>query len=78
MGVWSGSVRHARGRYAQTFAHLRRRVSTVEAEAHHLRDVEQSGASGETPYIAILGLVLFLAPVVIVFVAVALAVYFFV
>jgi hypothetical protein len=39
--------------------------------------VEQAGTSGETPYIVMLGLVLFLAPILIVFVAVVLAVYFY-
>lgn len=78
MGVWSDSAEHARGRYAKAFGRLKHPVTAVEAEAHHLHEVESAGESGETPYIAILGLFLFIAPIFIAFVAIVLAVYFLV
>jgi hypothetical protein len=78
MGVWSDSAGHARRRYARAFRRLTRPMTAVEAEARHLHEVELAGESGETPYIVMLGLVLFLAPIFIVFLAIVLALYFFV
>jgi hypothetical protein len=39
-------------------------VRAIEREAHHLHEVEHVGESEWTPWIALLGLVLFLAPVI--------------
>jgi hypothetical protein len=39
-------------------------LHAIEREAHHLHEVEQMGESEWTPWIALLGLVLFFAPVV--------------
>jgi hypothetical protein len=41
----------------------RRPFRTIEREARHLHEVEQVGESEWTPWIAILGLVLFFVPV---------------
>ena len=78
MGVWSDSGGHARRRYASVFRGLKRPVIAVDAEAHHLHEVELAGESAETPYIVMLGLVLFIAPIFIVFLAIVFAMYFFV
>jgi hypothetical protein len=43
---------------------LRRPVRAVEREAHHLHEVEHVGESEWTPWIVILGLVLFFALVI--------------
>jgi hypothetical protein len=48
----------------------------VEAEAHHLHEVEQIGESGETPFIAMLGLLLFLGSVFAVMLALAFLAYY--
>ena len=39
-------------------------VRAIEREAHHLHEVEHVGESEWTPWIAVLGLVLFFAPVI--------------
>jgi hypothetical protein len=49
--------------YAKAFGRLRRPIRRVEAGVHELREVEERGESGETPFIAILGLVFFLVPI---------------
>jgi hypothetical protein len=56
-------IRHAGSLYGRTFRWLLRPIHKVEAEAHHLHELEQRGASGETPFIAILGVFLFLLPI---------------
>ena len=43
------------GLYRKTF--FRHPIQAVEAEAKHLHEIEQQGESGETPFIAILGLI---------------------
>jgi hypothetical protein len=63
--------KHAGGLYAQTFRRLRHPIQRIEAETHHLREVEQAGESGETPAIAIAGLVLFLLPLAVLFMLLA-------
>jgi hypothetical protein len=45
------------------FRWARSPVKTIEAEAHHLHDVEQAGSSGKAPFIAILGVFLFVVPI---------------
>jgi hypothetical protein len=58
------------------FAAAVRPVHAVEAEAHHLHEVETTGESGETPFILILGLILFLLPIFLLMLGLAvLAVY---
>ena len=49
--------------YGAAFAWLRRPIREVEREADHLREIETRGESGETPFIAILGLIFFLLPI---------------
>lgn len=70
-GTVSGAGRHARRRYERLFRWLRHPIRTVELEAHHLHEIEQEGDSGETPLIAILGLLLFLLPLALVIMALA-------
>jgi hypothetical protein len=63
MGQFAGGARHAGSLYRKTFRWLLRPVRKVEDEVHHLHEVEQAGEAGETPYIAILGVLLFLLPI---------------
>jgi hypothetical protein len=56
-------VRHAATLYGRVFRWARHPVRTVEAEAHHLHEIERTGSAGETPFIAILGVFLFLLPI---------------
>jgi hypothetical protein len=76
VGTGAAVVRHAGGRYRKLFAWARHPVRAAEGEVHHLHQVERAGASGETPYIAMLGLALFLWSVLLLMLGVALAVYY--
>jgi hypothetical protein len=62
--------------YGRSFRRLRHPVRRIEAEAEHLREVERVGESGETPFVAILGIVLFLLPIVALILGVAFAAYY--
>ena len=49
------------------------RVRAIEREAHQLHEVEHVGESEWTPWIAILGLVLFFVPLMVLMMALAIA-----
>jgi hypothetical protein len=66
-------MRQAGGRYRRL---LRRPVQSIEAEAHHLIEIEQTGDSPATPFIVLIGIVLFLLPIVIVILGLAFGVYY--
>jgi hypothetical protein len=66
------SVRRAGDLYGRMFRWLLRPFRRAEAEAHHLVEVERSGESGETPFIAMLGLILFLLPIFLLILGLAL------
>ena len=76
MAATRDALGHARARYGRTFARARHPVRRIEAEAEHLRAVEREGESGETPFVAILGVVLFLLPIVAVVLGLAFAAYY--
>ena len=57
-------------------SHLRQPGRAIEREAHHLHDVEHVGESEWTPWIALLGLVLFFAPVIALVTALTFAAYY--
>jgi hypothetical protein len=63
MGTGAHAVRHAGGLYSRVFRWVRQPVRTIEDEAHHLHEIEQSGEAGQTPFIALLGVFLFLLPI---------------
>jgi hypothetical protein len=67
---------HAKRRYQRLFSAFRHPVHGIEHEAEHLHAIEREGESGETPFIALLGLILFLLPIVIVFLAIAFGAYY--
>ena len=75
-GTGTRAARHAGGLYRRTFAWIAKPFRKVEAEAHHLREVEETGESGETPYIAILGVFLFVFPIFVVLLGLALIAYY--
>jgi hypothetical protein len=77
MGTAAAAMRHAGSHYRKLFARARHPVGAVEREAHHLHEIERTGESAETPYIAMLGLFLFLASVLSVLLCIALCVYYF-
>jgi hypothetical protein len=60
--VWAGA-RHAASLYRGAFRGLVRPIRKVEAEAQHLLEGERAGELAETPFIAILGIFLFLVPI---------------
>ena len=69
-------ARHAGSLYREIFRWAMRPVRAVEGEARHLHEVERVGAAGDTPFIAILGVFLFLVPVFLFMLGVAvLAIY---
>jgi hypothetical protein len=76
VGVTADVVRHAAGRYRQVFGWAWRPARRVEREVQHLHEVERAGDSGETPYIAMLGLALFLWSMLLLLLGVALAAYY--
>jgi hypothetical protein len=55
---------------------VRRPGRAIEGEADHLLKVEQRGASGETPFIAILGIILVFIPVFLLVAALSFAAYY--
>ena len=71
-----GAATHARTLYRKTFGFFRRPVQEIEAEAEHLLEVEREGESQSTPFIAILGIVLFLTPIVLVILGLSFAAYY--
>jgi hypothetical protein len=76
MAAGRNAAAHAASRYRKLLAPLRHPVRELEAEVEHLREVEQEGESGETPFIAILGLILFLLPIFLLMVGLAFAAYY--
>jgi hypothetical protein len=78
MAAGRDAATHAGTLYRRTFAWLRRPVRAIEAEAEHLREVEQEGESGETPFIAIAGLILFLLPIILLLLGLSFAAYYLV
>ncbi len=75
MSTMRGALAHAGSRYRRL---LRRPhpVQAIEHEAEHLHQVERAGESGETPFIAIAGIILFLLPILLVFLGLVFAAYY--
>lgn len=76
MAAGRDAARHAGTLYRKAFGSLRRPVRGIEAEAEHLLEVEREGTSEATPLIAILGIVLFLTPIVLLILGLAFAAYY--
>jgi hypothetical protein len=76
MGVGSDATKRAGGHYGGAWNWVKHPVRNAKDEAHHLHQVEQEGDSGETPFIAILGIVLFLVPIFLLMLGLALAAYY--
>jgi hypothetical protein len=73
MAAARGAASHAGSLYRKW---LRLPVRKVEAEAQHLLRIEEEGESGETPFIAMLGVALFLTPIFLVIVGLAFGAYY--
>jgi hypothetical protein len=76
MAAGREGARHAGALYRKAFTRLRHPFREIEAEVEHLREVEREGESGETPFIAIAGLILFLLPIVLLILGLAFAAYY--
>jgi hypothetical protein len=76
MAAARDAVRHAGSRYRRTFVWLRHPARNTEAEVAHLRQVEQTGEAGETPFVVIGGVFLFLLPIFLLLLGIALAAYY--
>jgi hypothetical protein len=75
--VRSGA-RHAKKLYRRTIRGALKPIRKVEAETHHLHEEERAGEAADTPFIAILGLMLFLAPIFGLIVGLSFAAYYLV
>jgi hypothetical protein len=75
MAIGRAGARHAGSLYRRAFRGVLRPVQKVEAEAHHLHEVEQLGESPETPAIAFLGIFLFVFPIFLLMLVIAFAAY---
>jgi hypothetical protein len=76
MGTGAHAVRHAGGLYRRVFGWVRQPIQTVEHEAEHLHEIELDGSAGATPYIAILGVFLFVVPLAAFLMIVAFSAYY--
>jgi hypothetical protein len=76
MGTTAGALRHAGRRYRRAARWVVHPVRGVEREARHLHEIEREGESGETPFIAMLGLVVFLGSVFLVMLGIAFLAYY--
>jgi hypothetical protein len=76
MAAGSDAARHAGSLYRKAFGRLRHPVREIEAEVDHLVEVERKGESGETPFIVLIGVVLFLLPIVLLVLGLAFAAYY--
>ena len=73
MGVGRKAVRHAGGIYRKVLPWgARHPVQELE----HLQEVEHEGTSAATPLVAILGIILFLLPIVALILGLAFAAYY--
>ena len=68
--------RHAGGLYGKALRRGEKPVEKLEAETHHLHEVEQEGESDATPFIVFGGLILFLLPIFLLMLGVALVAYY--
>jgi hypothetical protein len=76
MAAGRDAARHAGTLYRKAFGFLRRPVQEIEAGAEHLLEVEREGESETTPFIAIVGIVLFLTPIVLLVLGLSFAAYY--
>jgi hypothetical protein len=74
--VATGAVRHTGRLYRTVFRKALSPLRKVEEEARHLHEIEAAGESPETPLIAILGVVLFLLPIVLLICGLVFAAYY--
>ena len=75
MATSRDAATHA-GSLPESLRRLRRPVQRIEAEAEHLHEVERKGESATTPLIAIMGIILFLVPIVLVILGLSFAAYY--
>jgi hypothetical protein len=64
------------GRYRRVGRLILRPVRGVDLEVHRLHQVEQAGDSGETPFIAVAGLLVFLVSVFVLMLGVSFLAYY--
>jgi hypothetical protein len=76
MAAGRDAARHAGSLYRKALGSLRRPVQAIEAEAEHLLEVEREGEDETTPFIAIVGLIIFLTPIVLLILGLAFAAYY--
>jgi len=63
MNATTRSLNHAGGLYRRALRRPPRPIEKLEHGIEHLHDIEARGESGETPFIAMAGVILFLLPI---------------
>jgi hypothetical protein len=77
VGLARDAARHAGGIYRKVLPWgVRHPVREIEAEVGHLQEIEHEGTSAATPLVAILGVVLFLLPIVLLILGLAFAAFY--
>jgi hypothetical protein len=76
MAAGRDAAKHAGTLYRKAFGSLRHPVREIEAEAEHLLEIEHEGESEATPLIAIMGIIFFLTPIVLLILGLAFAAYY--
>ena len=75
-GTAGRAAKHASSLYWRTLHAVLRPIRRAEADVHHLHAIEYEGEAAETPFIAILGLILFFLSIFLVMVGLAFAAYY--
>ena len=76
MAAGGDAARHAGTLYRKAFGSLRRPLREIETTSERLVEIEREGQSEATPLIAILGIIFFLTPIVLLILGLAFAAYY--
>ena len=72
MGIARDAARHAGGIYRRALPRrVRHPVQAIEDEVEHLHELEHEGVSEATPLVVLLGIIVFLLPIVLLILALA-------
>jgi hypothetical protein len=75
-GAAGRAAKHASCLYGRSLHAALRPIRSAEADVRHLHAIEHEGEADKTPFIAIIGLILFFLPIFLVMVGLALAAYY--
>lgn len=75
-GTVARAARHGSGLYRRTLRAALKPIRSAETELRDLHAIEHEGDAPETPFIAMLGLILFFLPIFLVMAGLAFAAYY--